>query len=146
MKLANSFSSMAVVSNNMGSSDVSKDFFTSLSRFSDIIPLHIGIGRTAFTAVDRSLGNHRVVIKTLVCVEDLSQQLLSHIATVRKLCHQNIAGIHDAFLINEYSDGGEGRLLERLCIVQVGTGLRLTKFAILCMRLLQLRFMLDCCL
>jgi hypothetical protein len=114
---------MAVVSNNSGPSDYSENFFTSLSRFSDIIPLHIGIGKTAFTAVDRSLRDRQVVIKTHVCTGDLSQQLLSHIESLRKLSHRNIIDIYDAFLINENSDGCERQPLERLCIVQVSTGL-----------------------
>jgi hypothetical protein len=119
---------MAVVSNKLGPSDVSEDFFVSLSRFSDIIPLHIGIGKTAFTAVDRSRGDHRVVIKTHVCNGDLSRQLISHIESVRKLSHRNITDIYDAFLINENSDGFERQPLERLCIVQVSTGLQKLKF------------------
>jgi len=97
------------------------EMFISSTRFSDVIPLHVGIGKTAFTAVDKLLGNRNVVIKTLLCSDErLSQQILDYTVSIRKLVHRNIVAVYDAFAIYDKPDDvNECAPLKRMCIVQV---------------------------
>ena len=111
---------MSHLANDAGHPSQISELFMS-TRFSDVIPLHVGIGKTAFTAVDNSLENRSVIIKTRLCTNEmLSQELLDHTVSIRKLVHRNIAAVYDAFAICDLPDDGNDCMSSRrVCIVQV---------------------------